>query len=162
MKRDLKTQILSAAIIIFVLIAVITMVYASTNDLGSEDDPIVTLSYLELKISQLKDYIDKKSFSPGDSQSADSVDNLTYEVVELKKGQYLVAGAGTEVILRAGEATAITSSLGGLSDVTGAKDIQQDEKIPTEHLLIIPRDDGRGLRALSDSFLLVRGKYTIK
>ena len=72
MKRNLKTQILSAAIIIFVLIAVITMVYASTNDLGSEDDPIVTLSYLELKISQLKDYIDKKSFSPGDSQSADS------------------------------------------------------------------------------------------
>ena len=64
MKRNLKTQILSAAIIIFVLIAVITMVYASTNDLGSEDDPIVTLSYLELKISQLKDYIDKKAFHP--------------------------------------------------------------------------------------------------
>lgn len=162
MKRNLKIQILSTAIIIFVLIAVVSMVYASTNDLGSKDDPIVTLSYLELKISQLKDYIDKKIFSPGDSQSADSVDNLTYEVVELKKGQYLVAGAGTEVILRAGEATAIISPLGGLSDVTGAKDIQQDEKIPTDHLLIIPRDDGRGLRALSDSFLLVRGKYTIK
>ena len=162
MKRNLKIQILSTAIIIFVLIAIVSMVYASTNDLGSKDDPIVTLSYLELKISQLKDYIDKKIFSPGDSQSADSVDNLTYEVVELKKGQYLVAGAGTEVILRAGEATAIISPLGGLSDVTGAKDIQQDEKIPTDHLLIIPRDDGRGLRALSDSFLLVRGKYTIK
>ena len=162
MKKNLKTQILSAAIVIFVLIAVVSMVYASTNDLGSKDDPIVTLSYLELKISQLKDYIDKKSFSPGDLQSADPTDNLTYEVVELKKGQYLVAGAGTEVILRAGEATAIISPLGGLSDVTGARDIQQDEKIPTDHLLIIPRDDGRGLRALSDSFLLVRGKYTIK
>lgn len=162
MKRNLKIQILSTAIIIFVLITVISMVYATSKEPGSKEDPIVTLSYLELKISQLKDYIDKKIFSPGDSQSADSVDNLTYEVVELKKGQYLVAGAGTEVILRAGEATAIISPLGGLSDVTGAKDIQQDEKIPTDHLLIIPRDDGRGLRALSDSFLLVRGKYTIK
>ncbi len=162
MKRNLKAQILSVAIIVFILITVISAVYAASKEPGSKEDPIVTLSYLELKISQLKDYIDKKSFSPGDSQSADSVDNLTYEVVELKKGQYLVAGAGTEIILRAGEAAAITSPLGGLSDVTGAKDIQQDEKIPTDHLLIIPRDDGRGLRALSDSFLLVRGKYTIK
>ena len=162
LKRNLKTRILSAVIIIFTLIVVVSMVYASTKDLGSKDDPIVTLSYLEEQITRLKDYIDKKSTLSDGSQPISSADGATYEVVELEKGQYLVAGAGTEIILRAGEATAIISPLGGLSDVTGARDIQQDERIPTNHLLIIPRDDGRGLRALSDSFLLVRGKYTIK
>ena len=153
LKRNFKTQILSAAIIIFVLITIIQMVYASTGNPGSEEDPLVTLSYLELRISQLKDYIDQKISSPGNSQP---ITGTTYEVVELKKGQCLIAGAGTEIILRSGKATAIEGPRGGLSDVTGARDIKQGEDIPDNHLLIIPRDDGRGVCTLSDSFLLVK------
>lgn len=162
LKRNFKNQILFIITIILILIAVVQMVYASTKDPGSMEDPIVTLSYLELKVSQLKDYIDQRSFSSDSHQPTGPKDNSIYEVVELKEGQSLIAGAGTEIILRAGEATAIISPLGGLSDVTGANDIQQDEEIPTNHLLIIPRDDGRGIHALTDSFLLVRGGYTVK
>lgn len=161
LRKSFKTKIFSISIMALALTTIGQMVYASTKDPGSKEDPIVTLSYLELKIDQLKDYIDQKSFSSNNPQPTNPVANSTYEVVELKRGQRLLAGAGTEVIIRSGEATAITSSLGGLSDVTGAKDIQQDEKIPANHLLIIPRDDGRGVRALADSFLLVRGGYKI-
>ncbi len=163
LKRNFKTQILFMAVIILVLIAIVQMVYASTKGLGSEEDPIVTLSYLELRISQLKDYIDQKSFSSDNSQSDRPEAGAAYEVVELKEGQYLIAGAGTEVILRAGRATAIEGADGdGLSDVTGAENIKQGENIPENHLLIISRDDGRGIRVLSKSYLLVRGEYTIK
>jgi len=161
LKKKIKSQIFSAAIITLSLITVGQMVYASTKEPGSKEDPIVTLSYVELKLEQLKDYVDQKSFSSNPSQPTNPAQSSTFEVVELKVGQSLIAGAGTEVILRSGEAVAIISPLGGLSDVTGAKDLQKDEKVPSNHLLIIPRDDGRGIRALSDSFLLVKGGYTI-
>jgi len=160
LRKNLKSSIFSAAIISLSLITVGQMVYASSKEPGSTEDPIVTLSYVELKLEQLKDYVDQKSFS-SNQQPSNPIESATFEVVELKKGQSLIAGAGTEVILRAGEAIAIVSSLGGLSDVTGAKDLQKDEKVPMNHLLIIPRDDGRGIRALADSFLLVRGGFTI-
>lgn len=151
----------SAAIITLSLITVGQMVYASTKEPGSKEDPIVTLSYVELKLEQLKDYVDQKSFSSNQPNTGDSVQSQTLEVVELKKGQNLIAGAGTEIILRSGQAVAIVSSLGGLSDVTEGKDLKKDEKIPANHLLIIPRADGRGIRALTDCFVLVRGGHTI-
>ena len=156
--KKIKSPIFLALIITLSLITVGQMVYASTKEPGSKEDPIVTMSFVELKIEQLKDYIDQKSFS---SNGSNPIQSPTFKVVELKGGQSLIAGAGTELILRSGEASAISSSLGGLSDVTGAKDLQKDEKVPTNHLLIIPRDDGRGVRALADCFLLVRGGYTI-
>ena len=162
LKINFKSPIFSAAIITLSLITVGQMAYASTNDPGSESDPLVTLSYVELKMNQLKDYIDQKSFSSNPSQEISSTESTTFQVVELKKGQSLIAGGGTELILRSGEATAIVSPSGGLSDVTGAKNLQRNEKIPANHLLIIPRNDGRGITAMSDSFLLVKGGYTIK
>ncbi len=163
MKEKLKIKILSVVTIMLVLVIIGQGVYASTKEPGSEGDPIITQSYLESEINKLKNYINQKISSPG---SSDPSAGLTYEVVELKNGQCLIAGAGTEVILRSGKATAVVGkdSLGGLSDVTGGseKDIEQGEKIPANHLLVISRDDGRGICALMDSFLLVRGKYTIK
>lgn len=159
--KKYKTSIFAAFIVVLTVATISQMVYASTKEPGSKDDPIVTLSYLELKLDQLKDYIDQKSFSSTLPQPNNPIESPTFQVVELKSGQRLIAGAGTEVILRSGEALAIISPSGGLSDVTGAKDIKQDEKIPANHLLIIPRDDGRGVYAQADSFFLVRGSYTI-
>lgn len=161
LNKKLKSSIFSVGIIALSLITVGQMVYASTKDPGSKDDPIVTLSYIELKLEQLKDYIDQKSFSSNQPEPNKPTENSTFQVVEIKRGQSLIAGAGTEIILRSGEAVAVISPLGGLSDVTGAKDLKKDEKIPANHLLIIPRDDGRGVRALTDAFLLVKGGYTI-
>jgi len=159
--KKIKSPIFSAAIITLALITVGQMVYASTKEPGSKEDPIVTMSFVELKLDQLKDYVDQKSFSSNQPQPNNPGESATFEVVELKQGQSLIAGSGTEVILRSGEAVAIISPLGGLSDVTGAKDLKKDEKVPINHLLIIPRNDGRGVRALADCFLLVRGGYTI-
>lgn len=160
LNKKLKTPLFSAAIIALSLITVGQMVYASSKDPGSQEDPLVTMSYVELKLQQLKDYVDQKSFS-SNGESNNSTQSQSYEVVEIRRGESLIAEAGTEIILRSGEAIAIISPLGGLSDVTGAKDLQRDEKVPANHLLIIPRADGRGIRAVSDCFLLVRGGYTI-
>lgn len=161
LRKKIKSPLFSAAIITLSLITVGQVVYASTKEPGSNEDPLVTMSYVELKLNQLKDYIDQKSLPSSQPQPNIPAENSTYEVVELKGGQTLIADGGTELILRSGEATSIISPSGGLSDVTGAKDLVKDEKVPANHLIIIPRDDGRGVRALADCFLLVRGGYTI-
>ena len=103
---------------------------------GSQQDPLVTRSYVEEK--------------------------LKLNVVEMAPGKRLVAGAGTELILRSGNATVVDSESGGLSDVTDGVDLRKGTQVPRNHLLIVPRDDGRGITAQSEVIVLVRGDYRIE
>ena len=76
---------------------------------------------------------------------------------------YKEAIEGTELILRSGEATAVGNIDGdGVSDVTLGVDLKMGEKINRNHLLIVPRKDGRGIVAKTDSWIMVKGKYEIK
>ncbi len=102
---------------------------------GSPGDPLIARSYLEQYV------------------------NLN--VLELEPGQRLVADAGTEIVLRSGSATAIDGPGGGLADVTAGRDIRMGQPIPRNHLLIVPRSDGRGLLATTSVFVMVRGIYSI-
>lgn len=140
---------------IFSLIIVVQAVYAMNNEPGTQGDPLVTLSYVEQRMEQLKFYIDDKIESL--PQSGGNV----FVVVNIKAGQTLIAKEGTEIILRTGKANAVASAGGGLSDVTAAKDIKNNAVIPANHLLIIPRDDGRGVKAITDIILMVKGNYDI-
>ena len=70
---------------------------------GSEQDPLVSKSYVDSKIEALLSQL-----STG----------AQMEVVELPAGQKLIARAGTEIIVRSGSAVVIDSELGGLCDVT--------------------------------------------
>jgi len=86
-----------------------------------------------------------------------------FAVVEATKGQIVVLGAGSEIIVRSGEATALSGMYGGLADVSGAKDLNTGDKIPNQHLLIAARDDGRGIKVESDiAYMLIRGSYSIQ
>jgi len=85
-----------------------------------------------------------------------------FTVISLKKGQTLVLGGGSEVILRSGQATAISGESGTLVDVSAGKDLNNGVAVPVQHLIIAPKGDGRGLKITADAYLIVRGGYTIK
>lgn len=131
---------------------------------GSEKDPLVSLSYLEKRINQLKEYIDEKLSNIDGSNGLSS----DFEVVEILAGQSIIGKEGTEIILRGGtgngpgKAKIIALGKDGLSDLTVGKDLKKDEEVPLNHLLIVPRDDGRGVYALNDSVFLVKGRYEIR
>ena len=131
----------------------------SFSEPGSVDDPLVTLSYVNNKIDQIKEYIDLKI-----SNSNSSGGSSELVVVELGQGEQIIGKAGTEIILRSGKSTAYgVEADKGLSDVTDGKDIDNEiNYLPANHLLIIPRDDGRGAYAVTDSIFLVRGDYEIR
>jgi hypothetical protein len=111
-------------------------VSAAGNEPGSEADPLVS-----------KSYVDGRS---------------SFQVVNLAVGATFVAEGGTEIVQRAGKTTAVVSPQGGLLDVTGGTDLVQGEVVKPNHLLVIPRTDGRGLLAKADSILMVKGNYTIR
>lgn len=158
---------------------------------GDDNDPIVVLSYLEYRLKELVNYVDTNIISLNEttSQQAINIENLNtkikeqeqnisnlsnkienttnqsggsvFEVVELNTGQKLIAEAGTEIIIRSGEAFAIDNGVDGLSDITDAKDLKQGTILPLNHLVIVPRSDGRGVYVESRVFLMIRGNYTI-
>lgn len=116
---------------------------AETGDPGSTTDPLVSKSYVD---QQLKGLADQSGF----------------QVVNLPKGSTLIGDGGTEVVVRAGDVTAVGSALGGLLDVTGGTDLASGSVVTRNHLLVIPRSDGRGLRSSYDAVLMVRGGYTLR
>lgn len=112
--------------------------YASSNMPlpGSEEDPLVTRAYVDSKFKMT--------------------------VVDLAPGEVLRGYAGTEIILRAGKATVVDSELGGLCDCTQGVDLGRSQEVPGNHLLIVPRDDGRGIKAKSQVVVMVRGNFVIE
>lgn len=156
-----KQRFTTVIIIVLALMFIVgQVVYAMNKEPGSNDDPIVTLSYVEQRVEQLKFYIDEKIAALSPSTGGGGDNNLV--VVELKPGQKLIAGQGTEIILRGGKALVIDNPLGGLANVTAARDLRMNEVVPPNHLLIVPRDDGRGVKAENDVILIIRGTYRVE
>ncbi|MGI6731506.1 MAG: hypothetical protein ACOX5F_06410 [Anaerovoracaceae bacterium] len=137
----------AAIFTLIIALSGLTMVAGATATTpGSSDDPVVTKSYVDQQIAKLQ--------RGGASQS--------YEPVSLSAGQRLIGHEGTEIILRSGEATAIDNGANGVSDITGAKDLMTGHSVGQNHLLLIPRSDGRGIEATTEIWVMVRGSYEIK
>jgi hypothetical protein len=140
-------KIVAGLAIILSVFAVTVAAAAAADTPGSEGDPVVTKSYVDSQIAQLK--------SGGGASS-------TYTVVEVKAGQSVLGGGGTELILRSGEATAIDNGANGVSDITAGKDLMTGQSVGQNHLLLVPKDDGRGIHAVTDLFVMIRGSYSIQ
>jgi len=98
------------------------------GDPGGSEDPLVARSYVDWK------------------------------VVELEAGQVLEGKASSEFILRRGRAEVVDTSGNGIPDLTAGADIFAGGRVPQNHLLVIPREDGRGIKALSGGvWVMYRG-----
>lgn len=123
-------------VISIVLILGISVAFGAVSTPGSETDPVVTKSYVDGKVS--------------------------YKPVRLETGQKLIGDEGTEVILRSGEATAIDNGSNGISDITAGKDLMTGNTVAANHLLLIPRKDGRGIAVSTEAWVMIRGNYTVQ
>ncbi|HWQ78338.1 MAG TPA: hypothetical protein VN381_05960 [Anaerovoracaceae bacterium] len=140
-------KIAAGLAIVLSVFAVTVAAAAAADTPGSEGDPVVTKSYVDSLIAQIK--------GGGGASS-------TYTVVEVKAGQSLLGGGGAEIILRSGEATALDNGANGISDITGGKDLMTGQSVGLNHLLLVPKDDGRGIHAVTDLFVMVRGSYSLQ
>jgi len=134
-----------AAVMLVLSLSVIGSTAAGSP--GSEDDPVVTKSYVDSKIAGI---------SHGENTAA------TYTAISIEAGQTLLGKEGTEIILRSGEATALDNGTNGISDVTAGTELWSGNAVNANHLLLIPREDGRGIKATTIIWVMVRGGYTIQ
>lgn len=132
----MKKSVIIFIVTILVMVLGVSIAMAATNQPGSEADPVVTKSYVDSRTS--------------------------YSPISLTAGQKLIGGEGTEIILRSGEATAIDNGANGISDLTIGTDLMTGSQVVTNHLLLVPRNDGRGITATTDIWVMVRGTYTIQ
>lgn len=164
-------------IVLAVAILSATSLYAADNLGGTSADPVVTKSYVDTKIQQalnsntgntnnsdLKAQLEAQEalISALSQQIADlEGKGNTYKVVSVPAGSTIYGKQGSEMIIRSGEGTIIASAVGGVQDVTDGVDLAGGTKAPNNNLLIVPREDGRGISANKPMVVMVRGGYTI-
>lgn len=161
-------------ILIFTIVLLLTLTTVIFAAVGDSNDPIVVLSYLNDRINGLiKDYgledikaIKAKVDNMGTGDTSTGTEpgtgtTSTLEVVEIKDGEKLIGGSGTELILRGGKAFIIGSELGGLANITVGKDFVSGMEAVPNNLMIVPRDDGRGVYTDTYAVFMVRGTYEV-
>ena len=179
MRRN-KLRIAACALL---ALTVLTAFAALAGGVGSQDDPLVTLSYLndtfttqvlekvdkaletrsaalrqelELQISQREQAL--RGQLPGGTPGEGSV---SYVAVELAAGQSLRGEAGCEVLLRSGSAVcgATGASVPGLVDTTSGGSVNGGGALQPNHLYLMT--EAREVTASTAVTILVRGPYTV-
>lgn len=118
---------------------------------GTPSDPLVTQSYVH-------EYVEKyfAEHAPGSGSA------LEWKIVSVAAGKTLAAGAGSELILRAGRAAVTDPAGSGIPDLTSGGNLAAGAAVPANHLCLVPRADGRGFRAMTDIVVMYRGTAEIK
>ncbi|MGI5876860.1 MAG: hypothetical protein ACOX6X_08680 [Dethiobacteria bacterium] len=166
------------------LLVVLVLVKAAGADQnvipGSEGDPLVTASWVEAKMEAFAQSLkneqterqkleDRMRLLEGNGAERPFPGEGThvvvpvYEVVVVPEDKFILTGAGTEIILRTGKASAVEGPFGdGLSNLTSGVNLAQNDVVQRDHLIVSPRDDGRGIKTLTEAIFLIRGDYKIK
>ncbi|MCT4542479.1 MAG: hypothetical protein N4A63_02920 [Vallitalea sp.] len=185
-------RIIIGCLLVIVTGLLYSSIYASSGgEPGTIQDPIVTKSYVDEKLDEIlikvnsqkinntnttnentnldynKIYKNIDEYISGkikgiDSDSSNNAANK-FKILELEEGTKLICSESSEVILRAGKATIIANETGdGISDLTMGIDLAMGVVVPKNHLLLIPRTDGRGLHITSKSWVMIKGDYRIE
>jgi len=149
----MKKNVIIIGLVILIL-GFVTIESNASSEIPS--DPLVTLSYLEKRIEAFKVYVDNNTQGTTTTSSK-------FEVVEVKAGQTVIfTDASVEFILRSGDATAIGSENGGLADLTEGVDLSTGDFVTKNHLMLVPRNDNRGVVAKTKLWLMIKGTYEFR
>ncbi len=177
-----------AALMLVSYALLLVSVAAAAGGPGSEDDPLVTLSYLnDTFLPQLLGKVDEKletrdkelsdklnaqaqkdaealaeqyGATPPSTGGAEKPESFT--VVTMASGETLLGDIGCEVMLRVGTANCVAPSAPGLIDETDGTTLGGGKELVKNHLYMMTIDE-RGVKATAATTkLLVRGGYTIQ
>lgn len=160
------TKKIKLSIVVLATFIIGSSVYAAKGEAGSANDPLVTKSYVDSQIAQLQKTIEVQAsmidLLTQEINQIDQSEEKSYEVVTVPAGKNIVGKQGSEMIVRSGNGEVIASTGGGLQDMTEGVDLLNGATVPKYHLVIIPREDGRGIYAAEDLIVMVRGGYNIQ
>lgn len=182
----MKKKTVRTVVCLLLAATVLTAFAALAGGVGSQDDPLVTLSYLNgTFLDQVLEKVDKSLESRGAQlqkeleqeiaqreqalrgqlsgapSSAPGGDAAAYTALVLSAGQTLSGGAGCEVLLRSGGAVCVADSASApaLVDTTSGESVNGGGSLQINHLYLMPA--AAGIRASGAATVLVRGSYTV-
>jgi len=153
---NLKKMTLSIVAITTIALGVFTASGSSNPNAGTPEDPLVTLSYVEMRLESFNNHVSNQI------KDIDVPEAPVFTVVEVEAGKKITFGASVEFIVRGGECTAVVSDQGGLADLTSGVDIMANQGVPANHHILVPRNDGRGFTTTTKTWVMVKGEYTIQ
>ncbi len=127
---------------------------------GSESDPLISQSYITSTLMPKIEEMIAEKVGSGGGGGVNATER--FEVISMSAGQQMICEKGTELILRMGSCNIIATAKGGIADTTGGYDLPNGAVMPSNHLLIVPLDDGRGITANNNVLVMVKGGYEIK
>lgn len=157
-------------LVVLLLSGLLSLTVTAAAGVGTDDDPLVTLSYLkETFMDDIMKKVDEKIAGRnkqiaqqlgGQVSSGENVAS-TFTVVTLSNGQVLTGDIGCEVLLRVGTAVCVSPSSPGLIDQSSASVLNNNGALIQNHLYMMTIE-GRGVKATAGTTkLMVRGGYTI-
>lgn len=145
-----------------------TLVFGAGSVPGSEDDPLVSKSYVDGLIEDLREALGleieeiKEDLKDQHSQTGYAPASDSFVVVEVPGNTRVIGSEGTEMIVRSGYAYAIDNGIDGISDLTAGVDLKEGAAIAKNHLLLIPRSDGRGISCQGLCYVMIKGEYSFE
>lgn len=170
----ITNKIAYIAIGVFCTITISSISIAALSDAGSQTDPIVTKSYVEKRIVELEKKIAEANKLQIEQQISTVQGQLElllknsgsasseFTLLQAKGEDVITLGDNSQFILRAGTAVAIAGAGGGISDLTKGTDLGTNQDVIKNHLLLCPKNDGRGIKIMSDSWIMIKGTYQIQ
>ena len=177
MKKKFRV-VLTAAAALMVMVAAVFAAGEYSGPAGSENDPLVTLSYInDIFTPEVQKYFHEELQAQTDSlrdsletriealeeacEAAGGADaGLTFQEVTLRYGDELICKAGTELLMRSGSAYVIAEKAPGLLDTSGGADLDRGSYLARNHMYLVA-SDGNGISAGSGVTVLIRGEYEI-
>jgi len=125
---------------------------------GSSEDPLVSRSYVDSQIDRLIAMMN----TGGGGEAQEWEQAAAFAPVRAEKGQLILGGEGSEMILRSGRASGLCGGENGLVDATAGAEVHNGGEIQINHLILVPRDDGRGVTVVSgEAWFIIKGGYQI-
>ena len=153
-----KKAIIAVSVLLAVLlVAGITAV--AVTSYGTQDDPLVTLIYLNSTAkTEIMAEVDK-AINEAKSELGGSSEFI---VVTLSNGQTLKCSAGTEIMLRVGSAKSAGSNTPTLVDsTTGEAVASAGTDLVKNHMYLVTIKDNGITATAATTKVLVRGSYTV-
>lgn len=154
----MKKKLIAGIEVFFATAAVLATVTAF-GAAGTQDDPLVSKSYVDDKINQVLEIVNGGSVAQGGTAA---VSGISYTPVYASVGQVVIGGEGTEIILRSGKGNIYITGADGIVDSTTGQNLTNGDTAALNHMMIVPRADGRGVKVTEAAWFLIKGDYTIE
>jgi len=172
MRRPIRLIMIVLAAVFLLGIAVLAVDAATSA--GTEEDPLVTLSYINDVFTEYVTELFRKDLGEKEESLRTALEERvsalesagaqagasSYKVETLTAGQTLICQRGTELMLRIGEAVVTADDTPGLVDTSTAGNLNDGEAMTRNHLYMVTIN-GHGVRASDTVKIVVRGEYTI-